>query len=339
MLCKSRLSWSKFLCITLAATLPLAVTWARAQDSHDLPPGIVARQGRVDVTLRDIDAFAQKIPEKDRAGFFDSPKRIEGLIMNLLLQKQLAAEARTAKLDSDPGVRMQIQQATDDTLARVDVEHYRKSLKLPDFNALAQEHYLSHKSDFLVPGAVDVEHVLVSTKDRSEAEAKARIGEVEATAQAHPDQFKTLVGKYSDDPGKQENHGLIEDAASGKMGVPFAKAAGDLKKPGDVSPIVKTEYGFHVLKLIDRKPGKQRAFEEVRQELIEKLRGEWIEKQVTEHTGQMRGKALDASPDLVASLRTRYLPPDAVLPQQAAKAAATDAAAKKAAAKDAKAQH
>jgi parvulin-like peptidyl-prolyl isomerase len=337
MLYASRLSWSKVVGITLAALLP-AVTLAQAQDAHGLPPGMIARQGDRNVTLQEIDAVAQKIPEKDRAGFFDSPKRIESLIMNLLLQKQLAAEARAAKLDKDPLVQIQIQQATEETLARADVENYRQHLKLPDFDVLAQEHYQSNKADYVVPGPADVEHVLVSTKSRSEVDAKARIGEVETTAQAHPDQFKALVEKYSDDPGKQENHGLIEDASSANMAAPLLKAARDLKNPGDVSPIIKTDDGFHVLKLVARKPGTQRTFAEVRQTLIEKLRNEWIEKQTVEHTGQMRGNALDANPDLVASLRTRYVAKDTVPPSEAT-AAADAAAARKAADKDRKAQH
>ena len=309
-------------CALAVAVLGLPAATAFAQDAaSNLPPGMIARQGGASVTLQDIDAYAQKLPEKDRAGFFDSPKRIEGVIMNMLLQRQLAAQARAAKLDQDALVKHRIDLATDDTLAGVEVEHYRKNLKLPDFNGLAQEYYLGHKSEFVVPGTVDVEHVLVSTKDRSEADAKARIGEVQAAAKAHPDQFGALIEKYSDDPSKKDNHGLIEDAASGKTVAPFAKAAADLKQPGEVSPIIKTQYGFHVLKLIKRKAGTQKAFEDTRQELVNRLQGEWIDKQVTEYTGQMRGKALEANPDLVASLRTRFLPPGAVLPEQTAKTA------------------
>jgi parvulin-like peptidyl-prolyl isomerase len=319
--------------------LALAATGAVAQDSgSNLPPGMVARQGGAQVSLQDIDAYAQKIPEKDRAGFFDSPKRIEGVIMNMLLQRQLATEARAAKLDADPQVQLQIQLATDDTLARIDLEHFRHVLKLPDFDELAQEYYSSHKDEFVVHGAVDVKHVLVSSKDRSEAEAKARIGEVEATARAHPDQFDALVEKYSDDPSKDKNHGLIEDGASAKMAAPFAQAAAALKKPGDISPITKTEFGFHVLQLIERKPDRQKTFVDVHDDLIAKMRKDYIEKQSADHASKFRGNPLEANPDLVASLRTRFLPAGVILPEDAAKAAA-EAAAKKRAEKDAASAH
>lgn len=322
----------------IAACLMSAVA-AHAQNAT-LPPGVVAAQNGVQVTLQDIDAFATRMPAKDRGGFFDSPKRIQSTIMSLLLKKQLAAQARAEKLEQSADVQRRIELATDDTLASVQIEHYRDSLKQPDFTELAHEYYLSHKSEFVTPGEVDVEHVLVSDKDRAEDAAKARIGEVEATARAHPEQFDKLVEKYSDDPSKADNHGLIKDANSGNMAAPFAKAAEALKKPGDISPIVKTEFGYHVLKLVAHKPDTQNSFDEIRAGLIDKLRNDWIDQRMAQYTGDLRGKPLDASPELVASLRTRYLTPGTLTPQQAQDAEDKLAAGKKAAEKrDAKAEH
>lgn len=294
---------------------------AFAQDSGSkLPPGVIAQQGGAQITMQDIEAYAQKIPDADRVGFFDSPKRIQNVIMNLLLQKQLAAEARSQKLDQDPSVERQIAQSTDDTLARVDLAHYRDSLKVPDFSAISREYYQSHKDEFVQHGQVDVKHVLVTIKDRGIDAAKALIGEVEAQARAHPEQFDALVEKYSEDPSKNDNHGLIADAASGNTVAQFSAAAGALKKPGDVSPVVRTEYGFHVLQLVDRKPDRQLSYAEVSAKLIEKLRKDYIDKEVANHSDHMRNNPLEANPDLVASIRTHFLPPGATLPSEAADA-------------------
>jgi len=323
----SRSLWN----LAAATVLVLTAASANAQESTKLPPGIVARQGGAVVSLQDVDAYAHKIPEADRPGFFDSPKRIESMIMSLLLAKQLATEARNAKLDADPGVKVEIQQAIDDALARVAMQHYRESLKLPEFAALANEYYLSHKQDFVLHGAVDVKHVLVSTKDRSDAEAKARIEEVAAAARAHPDQFDALVEKYSDDPSKVDNHGLIEDAASSKTVAPFSEAAAALKKPGEISPITRTEYGYHVLQLVARKPDRARSFAEVREGLIDKLRRDYIDQQATDHVSKLRGGALEADSDLVASIRTRFVPQGAAATPSQAAAEADKAGSKQAA--------
>jgi peptidyl-prolyl cis-trans isomerase C len=317
----------------------LASLWSAvmAQETHKLPDGVVAQQGNVQVTMQDIDAYAQKIPEAERVGFFDSPARIQNVILNLLLQKQLALEARSAHLETEPLVKVEIEQATDDALARVALAHYRKTLKLPDLNALAQEYYLAHKSEFLTRGTITVEHVLVSSKDRSDADAKARIDEVLAAARAHPEQFDALVEKYSDDPSKADNHGLMQDASSAKYVAPFVAAAKELKKPAEISPVVKTTYGYHVLKLVDRKPDVQRTFAEVHDELVERLRGEFVERESKDHVNQLRGKPLDADPELVAQVRTRFVPKGGKLPSEVSQEL-NEAALKQAAEKE-KASH
>ncbi|MGA8277037.1 MAG: peptidylprolyl isomerase, partial [Rhodanobacteraceae bacterium] len=139
-----------------------------------------------------------------------------------------------------------------------------------------------------------------------EEEAKTLAQTIESEARAHPDQFGDLVEKYSDDPSKSDNHGLMTDVGSGRYDPAFAEAAAALKKPGDVSPIVKTRYGFHILKLISHASDRQQTFAEVKDKIIEKLRSDYIEKAVANHTDKLRNQKLDANPDLVASLRTRY---------------------------------
>ena len=107
-----------------------------------------------------------------------------------------------------------------------------------------------------------------------------------------------------------------QDAEEPRREHPFA-ALSALKKPGDISPIVKTVFGYHVLKLVAHNPDKQKSFDEIRAGLVEKLRNDWITQRMAQYTGDLRGKPLQASPDLVASLRTRYLPPGTVTPQAA----------------------
>ena len=305
---------------TTAGVLALFCAAAMADEGAEskLPPDVLAAQGGVQITMQDVDAFAQKIPEKDRAGFFDSPKRIENVLNNMLLRKQLAAQAREQKLDKDALVARQLDQAADEVLSNAVLENHRASLKLPEFDTLAQEYYLVHKDEFAVPGIVEVKHVLVSTKQRGDEEAKARIAEVEAAAHAHPDQFDALVEKYSDDPSKAENHGLIADSG-GKTSRAFFDAAKALKNPGDISRIVKTSFGYHVLQLVSHQPDKQKSFADVRAEIVKKLRESYISKQMDQYTGEIRGRKIDANPDLVATLRTRFLTPGVTSPADAAR--------------------
>jgi len=153
---------------------------------------------------------------------------------------------------------------------------------------------------------LNVKHVLISTKERGEDEAKAIADTVEKEAKAHPDQFDALVEKYSEDPSKTANKGLMTDAGSNRYMPAFSDAAKALKKPGDISPIVKTKYGFHIIKLVERTAEHQQTFADVREQVVEQLRAEFIEKALKNFTDTLRNLPVDANPELVASLRTRY---------------------------------
>ncbi|SFJ35571.1 peptidylprolyl isomerase [Thermoflavimicrobium dichotomicum] len=100
---------------------------------------------------------------------------------------------------------------------------------------------------------VKVQHILVSTTaeaKRSEADAKKRADEVKKKLEAGGD-FAKLAKEYSDDPGSKNQSGLIEGPAD--QFVPeFANAAKNLPL-NQISDPIKTEYGFHVLKVLERK--------------------------------------------------------------------------------------
>jgi peptidyl-prolyl cis-trans isomerase C len=293
---------------------------AYADEQKPLKPGVVAAQDGIEITLQDIDAEAAGIPENDRPGFFDNPKRIESVIMGLLQKKQLAARARADHLDRDPAVKAQVELAVTSTLAKAQIEQHRKQLKTPDFKQLANEYYLGHKDEFVVKGNVTVEHVLIGTKNNahSESDAHALADKVYAEAKAHPERFEALVEKYSDDKSKAENEGRIENAQSPRMAHAFAEAASLMQTPNEISQPVKTEFGYHVLKLIERSPDRQMPFEEVQDRIAAKMKKNWVDGEMTQYTNEFRGKPLQASPDLVASLRTRYAPPGYVSPADAA---------------------
>lgn len=291
------------LCATFIAVVSCGIGLGNAAES---PSTVVAKQGGAIVTLTDIDAFAEGIPKEQRPGFFDDPNRLENLIATLLMKKQLVAEARAQGLDRDPAVQMQIAAAEEDALSKARMTRFKADIQVPDLNQLAKETYLGNKTKYVTPGKLVVKHILISTKEHTGAEAKALAEKVEKEVKAQPDQFDALIEKYSEDPSKGANHGVMENAGGEQYHPAFAAASRALKKPGELSPLVETSFGFHIIKLVERTPDKQQTFDEVREQIVKKLRAEYIDKTVRGHTDGLRNQPIDANPELVASLRARY---------------------------------
>lgn len=293
-----------------AASLSCAAMFVGASVAADIsgvPTTIVATRGGQSVTLTDLDAFAQTIPVEKRAGFFDSPARIEKTIDGLLLAKQFAAEARVAGLDKQSDIQAQIQIATDQVLAKARRQQFEQDVKVPDLSALAQEEFLAHKEKYVQHGEFIVQHILINTANRSDGEAKTVANTIEQKAKADPSQFEALVEQYSDDRSKASNHGKVEDAGNTRLYDPaFAAAAAKLHKADEISPVVKTAFGYHVLKLIKREPDKTPTFAEVKDRILQSLSADYVDKAVQGHSDELRNEPLDVNNALADSLRTRY---------------------------------
>ncbi|MBN8885872.1 MAG: peptidylprolyl isomerase [Rudaea sp.] len=273
----------------------------------DLDKSIVT-QGGASVTMGDVDAFMQRIPEERRAGFFANPTRVNQMLISILRNKQLAREAADMKLDQAPEVKAEVNFLTDDVLARARVRSFDDSLNVPSMAAAAKEEYAAHKSEYVIPPDVEVQHVLISFNGRSEADAKALAEKVRSEALANPKAFDDLVEKYSDDPSKTSNKGHIPEAASDKMVAAFAEAAGKLKKPGEISPIVQTKYGLHVLRLVTSVPGKPIPYDEVKGKLEAKLKENYVNEQRKNWMAKFDSGAPKVDPQVMELLHNRYAP-------------------------------
>lgn len=294
-----------------AMALPLTIAFAAssAPKSDFSNNAAIASQGSSVVTLADIDRYVEaKIPEKDRAGVFHSGDRILLIVGNVLLAKQLAAEARELGIDKDPLAADQLKDGDpDETLARLRMERFAQQLAPPDFTELAHERYQLDPSKYDVSSRTDIRQVVISTNARDEDAAGKIADKVYAEAVGNPGSFEQLIQKYSDDPNKAETKGVMEDMEDPKYRTVLRDAALALKEPGDISEPVRTPSGFQILQLVKHTPAKHRSFEEVRDEMTAKMREQWIAKQKQDHIDELRNMPVyDVNEDLLLSLQTRY---------------------------------
>ncbi len=270
------------------------------------PSDPVVSRGGATITLRDIDTFIARVPKEQRERFIDSPSRIRDLLNNMLLTKNLAEQARTEHIEKRADVESQLRAAQDEVLARARMAEFMASIKVPDLSELVAEQYASHKDLYKVPAKVDVSHVLISTENRSDDEARALAEKVRAEALQNPKNFEALADKYSDDKSKAENHGLMKDATSKSYVQEFRDASAGLRTIGEISPVVKTNYGYHVIKLVARIPERQQSLAEVREQLTAAMREQYIGNQRREFVNELTNQKMDINPATLDTLRDRY---------------------------------
>ncbi len=134
-----------------------------------------------------------------------------------------------------------------------------------------------------------VNHILISTEDpeatdpdakplRTDKEAKERAEEVKKKLEDGGD-FKKLAKEYSDDPGSKDEGGLVEGLSS-SFTPPFSQAAIKLSKD-EISDPVKTDFGYHIIKLLEK---KKQSYEDVKEEIknrkVQEAYQEFLDKEV-----------------------------------------------------------
>ena len=111
--------------------------------------------------------------------------------------------------------------------------------------------------------------------------AKAKASQLLAAVRKSPETFADLARKNSQDTGSAAKGGDLDFFARGAMVKPFEDAAFALKK-GEISELVESDFGFHIIRLTDIKTPKQRSFEEMRPEIEAELKKQQIQKKFAE---------------------------------------------------------
>ena len=128
------------------------------------------------------------------------------------------------------------------TVSRRDVERYFKT----------------HKDSLgVVEASVDISHILVTAKagEKSRQDAMSRIKEIQRLVRDDPSKFSELAKEYSEDPGSATNGGDLGFVPRSTFVREFAEAASKLE-PGEISDIVETQFGFHIIKLLEKRGDK-----------------------------------------------------------------------------------
>jgi len=130
--------------------------------------------------------------------------------------------------------------------------------------------YQQNIQQFQVPNRVHAQHILLMTvggkTDAEVAEIKKKAEDILAQAKKKGASFEDLAKKYSEDPGSKAKGGDLGWVLQGQTVPEFEKAAFSLNK-GEISDLIKTQYGFHIIKVLDKETAHTKTFDEVKDAL------------------------------------------------------------------------
>ncbi|MFC1811301.1 peptidylprolyl isomerase [Thermodesulfobacteriota bacterium] len=222
-----------------------------------------------------------KVEEKVVNERFDNLKKgfsSEDEFKSALLKGKISETA----LKSQMRKRMAIQQYVD--------KEFVQKVKVSEKEVKA--YYASHPDMFKAPEQVRVRHILIKadpgTEKSKKSKARKKIEDVQKKLRKGGD-FEALAKEYSEGPSNVKG-GDIGYRSRGQLVKPFEEAAFSLP-PGKVSDIVETQYGYHLIEVIDKKPESIVAYEQVKEKLQDYLKQKKVREKVTGQIEKLKGNA------------------------------------------------
>jgi peptidyl-prolyl cis-trans isomerase C len=265
--------------MTLLLVLPAVVP------ADEQPPGsglglsqaTLARQGDVVLTQAEIDAAFSKIPENIRLAFIRDGGKVEMLVRNLLQSKVLANEARETGYDQETLVKIRMDLAAESELATEWLEKIVSQAPAVDYETIAHEKYLLNPEVWKSQEQVDVSHILISSETRSDEAALDLASSLYEQLVLDPALFDSMVAEYSEDPSSARMGGRYFRVNRNDMVKPFEEASFALRNPGEISAPVKTNYGYHIIRLDQYYPADVLPFEDIKEQASEQARKEYMD--------------------------------------------------------------
>jgi peptidyl-prolyl cis-trans isomerase D len=168
----------------------------------------------------------------------------------------------------------------------LDTTQLRRNVQISDDQLKAQ--YQANIAQYQVPNRVHVEHILFMTVGKTDAEVdelKKTAEDVLAQAKKAAN-FEELAKKYSQDPGSKDKGGELGWITQGQTVPEFEKTAFALEK-GQISELVKTQYGFHIIKVLDKETAHTKTFDEVKDSMRAPMALQQADQQASDTADQM----------------------------------------------------
>ena len=170
--------------------------------------------------------------------------------------------------------------------------------------------YQQNIQQYEVPDRVHAEHILLTTVGKTDAEVaevKKQAEDILAQARKKGANFEELAKKYSEDPGSKTKGGDLGWLVHGQTVPEFDKAAFSTPK-GEISDLVRTQYGFHIIKVLDKENAHTKPFDEVKDSIRTPYLLQKVDQEAADIADQMSSQIRQSNKTTLDELAQKYPP-------------------------------
>lgn len=257
--------------LALVVLMGAGLAWAaqKQPETKDAPKAdpekVLAKVADREIREKDIDQVIRMMGPQG-AMMYDNPQGRRAVLDELVSMHLFALKGAEEKLDQTPEFKTAVETFRNQSLARAAIDASLKDVTVSDEEA--KKFYDEHPDQFTQPERVHVRHVLISD-DVTSADAIAKI---QADLKAGVS-FDEVAKSRSLCPSAAQG-GDLGEVSKGQMVPEFEAAAFALKNPGDLSEPVKTQFGWHIIRLEGRTPSSVEPFDTVKPQLVQYLTNE-----------------------------------------------------------------
>jgi len=219
------------------------------------------------IKLEEFQERIAGIPSYYR-GFLATQNGKKELLDGMIAEVMLIQKAKEEGLHRREEIKRRLKNVEDRVLMEAMVQELQKG-RIAVSDEEVKDYFEKNKEQFTNPEQVRVSHILV----RRESEAREILNELGEGAS-----FEKLAQKYSIDSITAPRGGDLGYISRGEMIPVFEKAAFALEKKGDISEIIETQFGYHLVKLTDRKKVDKKTPEEIDYEIRTKMQNEKLDR-------------------------------------------------------------
>jgi parvulin-like peptidyl-prolyl isomerase len=241
------------------------------------------------ITLDEFEQKMEQLPLQFKTLILAEKGRKE-FLQNLIEQELLLQEGVKKELDKDAKLRAKVEQFRQGLIIETLVEQLCEGKDAVSKDEVSA-YYQQNKKKYLLGERVRVRHIMLKTLDEAK-EIRNRLYQGE--------DFVTLAKQYSIWQPTKEQGGDLGYIQRGMVNKSFERAAFSLRR-GEISDIVKTEYGYHIIRLEDRQPPRQLTFSEAQEDIRKFLRDKKRREILTAHLQELRkGAQISVNEELLA---------------------------------------